>query len=78
RTGRTVLTAEEGSKIELMYQSVMSLPLGQWLVESAGDAESSVYWEDPEPGILWRGRPDPIIPGCLGGRGGDGWAVVPG
>ncbi|EAA8710660.1 exonuclease VIII, partial [Salmonella enterica] len=40
RTGRTVLTAEEGRKIELMYQSVMALPLGQWLVESAGYAES--------------------------------------
>ncbi|MGQ0455113.1 hypothetical protein ACT4UM_27655 [Bacillus sp. SS-TM] len=32
-TGKTVITAEEGRKIELMYQSVMALPLGQWLVE---------------------------------------------
>ncbi|HFS4330758.1 TPA: PD-(D/E)XK nuclease-like domain-containing protein, partial [Escherichia coli] len=47
-TGKTVITAEEGRKIELMYQSVMALPLGQWLVESAGHAESSIYWEDPE------------------------------
>ncbi|EHU4776501.1 exodeoxyribonuclease VIII, partial [Escherichia coli] len=28
-TGKTVITAEEGLKIELMYQSVMALPLGQ-------------------------------------------------
>ncbi|EEY7181475.1 TPA: exodeoxyribonuclease VIII, partial [Escherichia coli] len=27
-TGKTVITAEEGRKIELMYQSVMALPLG--------------------------------------------------
>ncbi|HDH8661911.1 TPA: exodeoxyribonuclease VIII [Escherichia coli] len=61
-TGKTVITAEEGRKIELMYQRVMALPLVQWLVESAGHAESSIYWEDPETGILCRCRPDKIIP----------------
>ncbi|MFJ7174829.1 PD-(D/E)XK nuclease-like domain-containing protein, partial [Citrobacter freundii] len=61
-TGKTIITAEEGRKIELMYQSVMALPLGQWLVESAGYCESSIYWEDSETGILCRCRPDKIIP----------------
>ncbi|HHT0302093.1 RecE family exodeoxyribonuclease [Raoultella planticola] len=61
-TGKTVITAAEGRKIELMYQSVMALPLGQWLVESTGYCESSIYWEDPETGILCRCRPDKIIP----------------
>lgn len=61
-TGKTVITAAEGRKIELMYQSVLALPLGQWLVESTGYCESSIYWEDPETGILCRCRPDKIIP----------------
>ncbi|STM58422.1 exonuclease VIII [Escherichia coli] len=33
-TGKTVITAEEGRKIELMYQSVMALPLGNGLLKA--------------------------------------------
>ncbi|MJK43190.1 exonuclease VIII [Salmonella enterica subsp. diarizonae] len=60
-SGKTVITAEEGRKLDLMRQSIMALPVGEWLLESAGYCESSIYWEDPETGLLCRCRPDKII-----------------
>ncbi len=60
-SGKTVITAEEGRKLDLMRQSIMALPVGKWLLESAGYCESSIYWEDPETGLLCRCRPDKII-----------------
>lgn len=60
-SGKTVITAEEGRKLDLMRQSIMALPLGKWLLESAGFCESSIYWEDTETGLLCRCRPDKII-----------------
>ncbi|EKG3256512.1 PD-(D/E)XK nuclease-like domain-containing protein [Salmonella enterica] len=61
-SGKTVITAEEGRKLDLMRQSIMALPLGKWLLESVGFCESSIYWEDTETGLLCRCRPDKIIP----------------
>lgn len=59
--GQTVLTAEEGRKIELIYGSVMAHPNAKWLIEAKGDAEASIYWNDPETGLLCRCRPDKLI-----------------
>ncbi|ECH0822139.1 exonuclease VIII [Salmonella enterica] len=61
-SGKTVITAEEGRKLDLMRQSIMALPLGKWLLESVGFCESSIYWEDTKTGLLCRCRPDKIIP----------------
>lgn len=61
KEGQTVLTAEEGRKIELIYGSVMAHPNAKWLIEAKGDAEASIYWNDPETGLLCRCRPDKLI-----------------
>lgn len=61
-SGKTIITAEEGRKLDLMRQSIMALPMGKWLLESVGFCESSIYWEDTETGLLCRCRPDKIIP----------------
>lgn len=61
-TSQTVLTADEGRKVQLIRESVMAHPHARWLVEAEGDAEASIYWNERSTGLLARCRPDKTIP----------------
>lgn len=55
---RTILHSEDVQKLNLMRESVMAHPDARKLVEMAGDIENSIYWKDPDTGLLCRCRPD--------------------
>lgn len=66
--GQTVLSGEEGRKIQLIRESVMAHPHGRWLLEAEGDCEASIYWNELTTGELARCRPDKALPSM-------GWMV---
>ncbi|HCM1957531.1 TPA: PD-(D/E)XK nuclease-like domain-containing protein [Salmonella enterica subsp. houtenae serovar 43:z4,z23:-] len=60
-SGKTVMTAEEGRKLNLMFDSVMAHPGARALLEAEGKTESSIYWRDTNTGELCRIRPDKFL-----------------
>lgn len=62
---RTLLSQDDGEKLSMMRESVMAHPEARRLIEAAGEVEHSIYWEDPETGVLCRCRPDKIVGGFL-------------
>lgn len=60
-TGKTVMDAEDGRKLQLMRDSVMAHPDARWLLEQSGRSESSIYWDDSDTGELCRCRPDRML-----------------
>lgn len=57
--GRTILTADEWDMLQAQRDSVMAHPEARALIEvKTGVAEASVYWNDPQTGLLCRCRPD--------------------
>lgn len=59
--GRTVLSQADERKVSLMHRSAMAHPFARALLEAPGEVESSIYWIDPETGLLCRIRPDKIV-----------------
>lgn len=56
---RTVLTPEQWDQLHRMRDAVMAHPAAAALLTGApGVAERSVYWTDPDTGLLCRCRPD--------------------
>ena len=59
--GKTIMSAEEGRKLNLMRDSVMAHPDARWLLEQPGSSELSIYWTDDETGEQCRCRPDRLL-----------------
>lgn len=59
---RTVLSEEEYHQVVAMRDAVMKHPAARNLLRQKGVAERSVYWVDPETGVLCRCRPDWWVP----------------
>lgn len=59
--GKKILTAEEYTKLKLMFESVMAHPAARALIEAQGVAEGSWFWKDAETGLDCKCRPDKQI-----------------
>lgn len=56
--GRIILSQSNYDKLIEMRDAVMAHPAARYLLSLEGRAEQSVYWTDPQTGVLCRCRPD--------------------
>lgn len=55
--GKSILEPEQLERVRGMANAVLNHPLARRILEN-GKAEQSVYWKDPETGVLCKSRPD--------------------
>lgn len=56
--GKKILTAEEMTQLNLMFESVMAHSEARALIEADGIAEGSYFWADESTGLDCKCRPD--------------------
>lgn len=61
--GRTVLSAAEWKKLDLMRGSLMAHPMARWFVEAEGKSEQNFYAYDDDTSELIRSRMDRTLSG---------------
>jgi exodeoxyribonuclease VIII len=65
--GKLLVDQDQVDQIEGMFDGLMANPQSRALVEVEGASEETVFWTDPESGVLCKCRPDKRIPNYLGG-----------
>lgn len=55
---KKIISADDYTKLSLMFESVMAHPYARSLLEDPGISEQSYYWTDPDSGVLCKCRPD--------------------
>lgn len=60
-TGKEVMTRKDFKEAASLADSVRDNPMARELIESPGDREICVAWEDPDTGVLCKGRIDIFV-----------------